>query len=441
MNEVAQSTSVLDEHVFQFPAIRTEQGGRVQYMLSAPMSMLKRILAFDAEGDVMSRSQRELNTTRAKKITRYLTDGYDNQGGYLLPTLVGNIDAEVKFVEAEGVAGGLGTLHIPLDADIRLFDGQHRSRGIIDFMNLRREATDKITLLLTVGISLKTRQQFFSDINNNASKPATAISMAYNHKDPVNDLVLQVVNSSSVLHGRVDFEHNVVPAKSDLLVSFKAIHDATRKMFGLKPKDEITDQIRKGAVMLWSAWAEVLRWEWMAANIGPAAYRSQYIGTHGVMINAIGVATAIMLEYHSPVELRQQLLHTSRKQLAEDLDIFAHADWYGVCVDTDTGAVKCDVLAQNRAAEKLLSVFNLSPEDPNGWLRACFDDAVSDEIVADMAAKIATVAAEMELDMNTLKDELPGVIVASDKPLKDEFMNMRRMRAWFKKQYPQPAAA
>ncbi|EJG2388918.1 DGQHR domain-containing protein [Kluyvera ascorbata] len=441
MNEVAQSTPVLDEHFFQFPAIRTEQGGRVQYMLSAPMSMLKRILAFDAAGEVMSRSQRELNTARAKKITRYLTDGYDNQGCYLLPTLVGNIDAEVKFVEAVGVAGGLGTLHIPMDADIRLFDGQHRSRGIMDFINLRREATDKITLLLTVGISLKTRQQFFSDINNNASKPATAISMAYNHKDPVNDLVLQVVNSSAVLHGRVDFEHNVVPAKCDLLVSFKAIHDATRKMFGLKPKDDITDNTRQAAVMLWNAWAELLRWEWMTVNIGPAAYRSQYIGTHGVMINAIGVATGIMLEHYTPVDLRQLLLDSSRKNIAEDLEVFAHGNWLGVCVDVENGTVKCDVLAQNRTAEKLLSVFNLSPEDPNAWLRACFDDSVTDVMVAEMTVKIGTVADEMGLDIEILKNAIPERIKLSDKSLKDEFLNMRRMRMWFKKQFPAPVEA
>ncbi|MDU1199064.1 DGQHR domain-containing protein [Kluyvera ascorbata] len=440
MNEVAQSPSVLEEHVFQFPAVRTDQGGRVQYMLSAPMSMLKRILAFDAAGDVMSRSQRELNAARAKKITRYLTDGYDNNGCYLLPTLVGNIDAEVKFVEAAGVGGGLGTLHIPMDADIRLFDGQHRSRGIIDFMNLRREATDKITLLLTVGISLKTRQQFFSDINNNASKPATAISMAYNHKDPVNDLVLQVVNSNAVLHGRVDFEHNVVPSKCDLLISFKAIHDATRKMFGLKPKDDIKDDTRQAAVMLWKAWTDVLRWEWMVENIGPAAYRSQYIGTHGVMINAIGVATAMMLEHYSPVALRQLLLDTSRAQVAEDLELFAHANWQGVCIDSDTGAVKCDVLAQNRAAEKLLSLFKLIPEDPNGWLRECFDDTVTDAMVSDMVDKIVTVATEMKLDIESLKNDVPERIAGSDKPLKDEFLNIRRLRGWFKKQFPQSEA-
>lgn len=138
--------------------------------------------------------------------------------------------------------------------DIRLFDGQTRSRGIIDYIAARKDSPDTITLLLTEGLSLQARQQFFADINNNASKPATAISMAYNHKDPVNDLVRQIVSAVPALNGRVDYEHNVVPAKSDLLISFKALHDATRKMFGLRAGDEISDALREDAIRLWTAW-------------------------------------------------------------------------------------------------------------------------------------------------------------------------------------------
>ncbi|RAY97118.1 hypothetical protein DP187_21665 [Enterobacter cloacae] len=180
---------------------------------------------------LMSRSQREVHLGRAKKVTGYLTSGYDNKTDYMLPTLVGNIDGVVRFEEAEGVKGGLGTLFISMDADIRLFDGQTRSRGIIDYITARKDSPDTITLLLTEGLSLKARQQFFADINNNASKPATAISMAYNHKDPINDLVRQIVSAVPALNGRVDYEHNVVPAKSGLLISFKALHDATRKVW------------------------------------------------------------------------------------------------------------------------------------------------------------------------------------------------------------------
>lgn len=428
-------TTTQIEHFFEFPAIRCEQGGRVQYMMSAPMSMLKRILAFDAAGDVMSRSQRELNVSRAKKITRYLTEGYDAGGNYLLPTLIGNIDGEVIFREAAGVKGGLGTLSIPMDADIRLFDGQHRSRGIIDFITARRDSTDMITLLLTVGLSLETRQQFFSDINNNASKPATAISMAYNHKDPLNELIRHIASTVPALQERVDFEHNVVPAKSELLISFKALYDGTRKMFGLRAGDTVPESLRHDAVTIWDAWSRTIHWEWLAKYIGPAEYRAKHLGTHGVMVNAIGVATSMMLENHTADDLARMLVCDVHPCI-EALRPFEHDDWRGVCVDEEKGTVKCDALAQNRAAEKLLTLFGLDTDHPDAWLRSCFDDTVSDEQVSDMAERVAKVVAEKKLDMREMKTTLPAKIMDNQEPLLT-LGNMRRLRAWMKEQFPE----
>lgn len=432
-------TTQTHEHFFQFPAIRCQQGGRVQYMLCAPMNMLKRIMAFDDAGDVMSRSQREVHLGRAKKVTGYLTSGYDNKTDYMLPTLVGNIDGVVRFEEAEGVKGGLGTLFISMDADIRLFDGQTRSRGIIDYIAVRKDSPDTITLLLTEGLSLQARQQFFADINNNASKPATAISMAYNHKDPVNDLVRQIVSAVPALNGRVDYEHNVVPAKSDLLISFKALHDATRKMFGLRAGDEISDALREDAIRLWKAWGRALHWTWLAENVGPALYRTRHIGTHGVMVNAIGIATAMMLEHHDAATIAN-LLNRNEPGCINALAPFVHAEWYGVCVDAETGTVKCDTPAQNRAAERLLMVFGLSPEHPDAWLRPCFGEDVSDEQVSEMVEKVTKVAAEKKLDLAMLKTAIPERIAGNGEAVKPVMLNMRRLRAWISEQFPQTDA-
>lgn len=44
-----------------------------------------------------------------------------------MPTLVGNI--AVRFEEAKGLNGGLGTLFISMGADIRLLDGQTALAG------------------------------------------------------------------------------------------------------------------------------------------------------------------------------------------------------------------------------------------------------------------------------------------------------------------------
>ncbi|STT14716.1 DGQHR domain [Klebsiella pneumoniae] len=57
-----------------------------------------------------------------------------------------------------------------MDADLKLFDGQHRALGIFEFVRDYSNTEDTISLLLTVGLPLELRQQFFADINNNASK-------------------------------------------------------------------------------------------------------------------------------------------------------------------------------------------------------------------------------------------------------------------------------
>ncbi len=59
-------TTQTHEYFFEFPAIRGRQAGREQYVLFVPMNMLKRILASDNSGDVMSRSQREHNQVRSR---------------------------------------------------------------------------------------------------------------------------------------------------------------------------------------------------------------------------------------------------------------------------------------------------------------------------------------------------------------------------------------
>lgn len=420
-----------DVYWFEFPAIRGQQGGREQYVLFAPMNMLRRILAPDDAGEVMSRSQRELNQTRSRRITKYLTHGHDTSGDFILGTLTGNINKPVEFRAAEGIHGNVGRLFIPMDADIKLFDGQHRARGIMDYIAARPDATDMITLLLTTGLTLETRQQFFSDINNNASKPATAISMAYNHKEPLNDLVRHIAASVEALRQRVDYEHNVVPAKSDLLVSFKALHDATRKMTGLRAGDAVSDNVRHDATELWRCWAEVLRWDWIGDQLGAGYYRSISIGTHGVMVNAIGLATGMMLEHHSAASVVAQL----RQRMTElpEIDVveyFRHVQWEGICVDAETGTVKCDAAAQNRTATRLLSLFGLNPAHPHAWLREACDGSVSDEQVAELAAKVETVASEKACDPERLKGEIPLMLARSDGEFLSTLRNMRKLRQW-----------
>ncbi|MEJ3301496.1 DGQHR domain-containing protein [Escherichia coli] len=347
------SQSEVDQFTFTLPATRGVQGGSVVYMISMPMRNLARIVKRDDAGEVMDRSQREANKKRAQMIADYIGDAKDAGSAYIIPSLIGNVDQYVDFIPSE-LSDFVGVVKIPMAANIKLFDGQHRELGIELFIRNHADCSDTISLMLTENLTLDTRQQFFSDINNNASKPAAAISMAYNNKDPLTALAMHLAENVPGLSGNVDFEHNVVPVKSTKLISFKALYDATKKMLSLRGTAAPSESDRETAVLMWSAWSQLMRWEDMAADGAAREYRKEALGLHGVMINAIGTATAYMLKGSTPAEvadlIEQAAQHGSNIHYVES---FAHAEWHGVCVDSQTGTVKADRRAIDASGLKL----------------------------------------------------------------------------------------
>lgn len=168
--------SIVGDYFFEFPASRGVQGGAIVLMMTVPARTLARVLASDNYGDTLERSQREINPARAKKFYEYLVNAHENKEPFIIPPLVGNCNSEIEFQEFGNT--NVGVVRFPMDAEIKLFDGQHRAAGIAEFCRTVGEPIH-VPLMLTHKLSLKTRQQFFSDINNNVSKPSAAINMAY----------------------------------------------------------------------------------------------------------------------------------------------------------------------------------------------------------------------------------------------------------------------
>ncbi|MCV4939312.1 hypothetical protein OFC17_31515, partial [Escherichia coli] len=77
-------------------------------------------------------------------------------------------------------------------------------------------STLMVPMMLTMNLPLKTRQQFFSDINNNVSKPSATINMAYNGRDDIAQGMISFLTQHTVFADITDFEHNVVPLKSNM---------------------------------------------------------------------------------------------------------------------------------------------------------------------------------------------------------------------------------
>ncbi|WP_033002875.1 DGQHR domain-containing protein, partial [Vibrio harveyi] len=105
----------MSEYCFEIPAVRGIQAGREFFTINAPFGVLKRLVAFDT-GNVLSRSQRDVNPTRAKKISQYIRDNFDS---YVLTSLSGVINERPEFIESEHA--NVGLLKVDMDSEILLF--------------------------------------------------------------------------------------------------------------------------------------------------------------------------------------------------------------------------------------------------------------------------------------------------------------------------------
>lgn len=70
-------------------------------------------------------------------------------------------------------------------------------------------------------------------------------------------------------------------------------------MLNLRANSIPSPQQRDMAERLWTAWAQAMRWNDIAQDDIAAEYRQEALGLHGIMINAIGMATARMLRHRT----------------------------------------------------------------------------------------------------------------------------------------------
>lgn len=347
-----QNENSVDDYFFQFPASRGLQGGEITLLMMVPARALTRVLSSDNSGGTLDRSQREINPARAKKFFEYLEAAYKSKQPFIIPPLVGNCNSYIEFQEVGNT--NVGIARIPMDAEIKLFDGQHRAAGIAEFLRSYGEPVD-VPLMLTHKLSLKTRQQFFSDINNNVSKPSAAINMAYDGRNDIAQKLVSFLASNDVFETITDFEHNVVPAKSNKWVSFKALCDATAKFLTVNGDKLTNDDVWS----IWEAWLSLTGINDLRHGTCQGEYKRDYIQFHAVMINAFGYAMQTLLAEHSVDEVTQIVYgFINGAGLAERESFFLISNWGGICANTEKekATVIANVAAQKAAADRLVKV-------------------------------------------------------------------------------------
>ena len=166
------------------PAMRGRQGDRTMFLLLVTNNVLMRNFAAEAEVDTTDgRVQRTLDRRHAGDIVTYITE---NASDYILGAMtyaVDNIDEEHFIPVAPG--SNLGTLILPMDAQLRCLDGQHRRKALHDAaLEDKNVLFDYSAVVLYVEDDFAKRRQMFSDMNATPKVVSKALNITFDTRDP-----------------------------------------------------------------------------------------------------------------------------------------------------------------------------------------------------------------------------------------------------------------
>ncbi|MDG7044837.1 MAG: DNA sulfur modification protein DndB [Nitrososphaerota archaeon] len=283
------------------PAIRGIQSGREYYVTMVQMSMLTRQFVFNEYVlPPEMRAQRVMNRARIPELTRYILN---NPNDYIFSAITASVDRRITFAPLDEYdkMGRMGFLSVPTDAQFLINDGQHRKAAIEAAIkqnpNLSRET---IAVVLFVDAGLKRSQQMFADLNKYAVKPTRSLSVLYDHRDPLAELVRSLILKIPIFKDKIEKERTSISTRSPNLFTLSAIYQATKAFLGKKKYDLVTPDDTYYATEFWlelpnhiPEWKTLLQGQTTCADL-----RKDYVHAHGVLLHAFGMAGNALLSQH-----------------------------------------------------------------------------------------------------------------------------------------------
>lgn len=302
------------DYCYSFPAVRGVQAGRPFYIATCPLRIIPKIFSFD-ENEVPPelRAQRTLNKLRIPDMVRYILD---NPKDYVFSALTASINVDVKFDEHMN-SNNLGTLRIPLDAQILINDGQHRRKAIEEALVERPElGQDNIPVLFFVDEGLKRSQQMFADLNKYAVKPSPSLAALYDHRDHNSELARYLATHVEPFVGLTEMEKSNISALSNKLFTLSSIKQSTKALLGKGSKDTYSKEESNLAIEFWHiVYLNMPDWQMaIRKEVSPMQLRQEYLHAHGVGLHAIGL-------------LGKSLLCERPDQWREDLSKIRKINW------------------------------------------------------------------------------------------------------------------
>lgn len=283
-----------------FPAVQGTQAGRVFYVATCPLRVIPKIFIFDEEEVPPElRAQRTVNRARVPEIASYLTE---NKESYVVSALTASIDGRVEFEPFRdgGPQSHLGTLRIPMDAQILINDGQHRRAAIEEAIRVEPSlGYDNVAVVFFIDEGLQRSQQMFADLNKHAIRPDDSLSTLYDHRDSCSELARYVAMTVEAFKGMTHMERSSLSNRSTKLFTLSGIKNASRALLKKGKKASISDAEKKLASAYWHEISVNIP-DWQQAKqrkVAPADLRQNFVHAHGVALYALGVVGAELLRY------------------------------------------------------------------------------------------------------------------------------------------------
>ena len=281
-----------------FPVVRGVQAGRPCYIAMCPIRIIPKLFKFNEDSVPPElRAQRTLNTQRIPDISSYLID---NPTDYTLSSITASVNSMVNFepLSDTGYGQNMGTLTIPMDAQILINDGQHRRAAIEMAIKENPElGHDNISVLFFIDEGLERSQQMFTDLNKNAVRPSDSLTTEYDRRNEISDMARYVRDFVVIFSRLTDSEKSSISNRSTRLFTLSSIKNASKSLLRKSSKSPVTQEEKELAAEFWSEVASNMP-DWQLAlnkDVSTSDLRENYIHAHGVMLQAMGQIGADLL--------------------------------------------------------------------------------------------------------------------------------------------------
>jgi len=286
------------EYKLQMPAVRGKQCHREYFTVIVPFGLLPKLFYYNEEFvPAEMRSQRELNEKRIPEIANYILYNDD----WLFSSLTATVTGEINFVPYDDKNPDVGILEVDMNSNFFINDGQHRRAAIIEAMrhnpDLRNET---ISVVIFKFESFDRSNQMFADLNRYAQKPTKSLNVLYDSRDPLSQATSEMLRSIELFSVFTDKDRVSLPSKSPRLFTLGSLYEANKYLLKMTKK-KLQSFSQQDTEVIIRFWQEVVNnmplWELVhKGEIKPWEIREDYVCSHSVVIQALGIAGAYLLE-------------------------------------------------------------------------------------------------------------------------------------------------